>query len=756
VRRAIALLLLVLSFPLSATTISLVREGAAVAGGEVCRFAAGDPENPFKRWLASQDVLCVPAGGSISFPAGLWNVFARADGAISSAPLTIDGRAAPVALTLTLQPAASITPVLQAGRSAVVYVPRRGSALPAKANEAVTVPANEELWLIVVEKSAPVAIFPIPALEARAQRSIDAHGSGPSAILGWMRVSDADRAALAKVQGLAPPTVRASVGGPAYESDALPPLDVLHGAFVRVRGVPAGEAELRVGGRGWVANRTKASVASPISMAASPLIARPASTVMVHWSAIGDFPALDRSLGGCQPPKDPPAFIVTLSSCPTPRPNEEVDSTTCTPVREETFAPDMTFGAFTAEDVPPGTYRAEMRFGKLPPWSAVTHVAPLEQQDVRLTARYFEVYGSVTMGGEPLNEEVLIKFPGDGYGFAAAGSDYRGVVKLLIGADAQIKVTACDGAPDEVVLTDTFMRRSSRFDIDIPANELKVRITDTFTREALAGASVKFAAMSLRVPRRPVMNRNAISTLDDRGDAVAVFNSVPDREIQLTVSHAGYQKQNVPPFSVSKTDRKIVDIELVPLRGNRGRIHSPVPFDTGAVFWFSPAGDEIERAELSADGTFIYASPHESGETMAVVSLSHPLWVAKSPAVQRHQPLEMRFPNAPSRTFDVSIPGADRRDQRHIGVMVGGLRIPQPALRQHQFLRGQAQTIRGAGPILFRDIAETGPIEALLGPLTTAVASSVSGMDIFAFPPFDASPRKPLEAGANSIVFELQ
>jgi hypothetical protein len=141
---------------------------------------------------------------------------------------------------------------------------------------------------------------------------------------------------------------------------------------------------------------------------------------------------------------------------------------------------------------------------------------------------------------------------------------------------------------------------------------------------------------------------------------------------------------------------------------------------------------------------------------MVVVSLSHPLWVARSQAVERHQSLQLRYPDTRARTFEVSIPGADRRDNRHIGLNIGGVRVPQPPLRQHQFLRGQAQTIRGSGPIVFRDIAETGPIEVLLGPLTTEVSTAAGGMDLFALPPFDASPRKPLEPGANAIVFELK
>jgi hypothetical protein len=753
---ALTVLLATLSSPVSATTVSLMREGEPVSRGEICRFAAHDPENPFKRWLEAQEVTCVPAGAPIVFPPGAWNVFARTDGAISAASRLVAAGAAPETLTITVQPSAVVIPILADGRTAVVYAPRRVSGFPAgNSGQPVTVPANEELWLIVLEKAKPVALFPIAALEKGSERTVDARGAGPSALLGWLRVPEADRPVLARERGLSPPAIRATLGGPSYDSDPLPPLDLLNGAFVRVRALPAGQAELSVGGRGWVPDRTKATIDAALSIASSPLLVRAGGNVAVHWSAVGDLSALDQSLGACEPPRAPPAFVITLSACPTVPPGE-LDPSACAPVREENFPPQTTFGIMTAEELAPGTYRAEMRFGKLPPVSATTQVGPLDQKDLRLTGSYLELSGSVTYGDDPFDEDVTIAFPGGGYGFSRAGSgEYRAAVRSLMGIDAQIKVSACDGAPDVTVLTDRPARPFARFNIEVPANELEVRVTDTFTRESLQGAHVKFEVMSLRYPRRPVITRTVAATLNERGDAAAVFRSIPDRELRVTVSHAGYQKQNLEPFSVAKTESKAIDVRLIPLRGNRGRIHAAAPFDSGAVFWYSPRGDEIERAELAADGTFVYASPHEAGETMVVVSLSHPLWIGRSPAVERHQPLELRFPSVPMRTFEVSIPGADRRDQRHVGVVVGGLRIPQPVLRQHQFLRGQAQTIRGSGPIVFRDIAETGPIEALLGPLTTAVSSSVSGSDLFAFPPFDESPRKPLQPGAGSVVFEL-
>src|ERR1051325_1111624 len=82
VKRLALLLLLAVTLPAAAT--------------EICRFQALDAENPFQRWLGSQEVACVDAGSPLAFPAGTWNVFARADWGGSIDPMLGEGGGAPI------------------------------------------------------------------------------------------------------------------------------------------------------------------------------------------------------------------------------------------------------------------------------------------------------------------------------------------------------------------------------------------------------------------------------------------------------------------------------------------------------------------------------------------------------------------------------------------------------------------------------------------------------------------------------------
>jgi hypothetical protein len=738
-----------------ATTVSLLRDGVPVERGEVCRFAAGDRDNPFHRWLRSQDVTCTGTHAPISFPRGLWNVFGRVEGAaLSSAPVLVDGEAAPETLSLSLDPAAEVLPILPTGTRGVVYAPRRGSAFPiAEGSRRVTIPAGENLWLFTLEKSAPIAVVPIAPLEAASERTVDARTGGPSSVIGWLQMPEPDHAAQRTARGVPPPHVRAG----SKESDPLPPLESLHGAFVRVRDVSAGDTDLELGGRGWLPHRRRVRVSSAVSLAPDPLIARAAATVAVNWSTDDDLPALDRSIGSCQEAEKPPQFEISLAACaPPPTPAEPPDAASCAVIRQESFPPHTTFGVMTVEDVVPGFYRAEMRFGKLPPVSTIGSAPPLQQRSLRLFASYIELYGSVTRGGDPLDKDTLIEFPADGVGFATRDtSEYRAVLPRLIGIDAPIIVKTCDGSLRALVLADRPARRSARFDIDIPDNELTITVSDTFTQMPLKGSTVRYVVMSTRVPRRPVVTQVLTTSDDESEQSRLVIAHLPEREIRLTVSHPGYQKRDVEPFSMARSERKSIDVQLVPLRGTRGKIVSPRPFESGAIFWFSPAGTETEHAELAPDGTFVYAGSHDASETMTVVSQSHPLWISRAPAIDRRETFEVRFPDAASREFDVAVEGADRRDARFIGVAIGGLRVPQPALQHHQALRRLAATVRGPGPLRVRDIAETGPIDVILGPTAVEVSSRALAMDVFALPQFANAPHKPLAAGATAIVFTI-
>jgi hypothetical protein len=710
---------------------------------EICRFEARDGENPFLRWLASQEVTCVAAGAPVAFPPGLWNVFVRAHGAVSVTPLLVDGKSAPAIIEPALAPAATLAPLLAEGRTAVVYVPRRGSALPVYGAR-IAVPADEPLWLFVLDKSVPAAVIPIAPLPPGTERTVDARGSGTAAVVGWLQVPEPERTVLPTVTGVANPAIRAG----SRDADPLPSPSLLHGAFFRIPEVAAGNAELRVEGRGWIPDRRVVKVQPGITVAAAPLVVRAAGTLTVHWSTDQDLPALDRSFGACVDAEDAPGPIIAIARCPSPRPGRSNGEADCTAIREETV--DRFYGSITFDDVAPGLYRAELRYGKLPPTHAMASVVPLRVTDLRVIPYYVTFYGSVTRGSEPLGEDTRITFPG-GAGFAPAETgEYHAVSRPEpLPEDSQIAVAACDGSPRAVVITDQPMRPRTRFDIDIPANELTIHVTDTFTQEALPGATVKLEAMAVFHAAQVVFSTT--STADERGDVR--WTGVPVREVHLTVTHAGYEKRRLEPFTMPRNDQQTVDAQLVPLRGTRGKIVSDRPFDTAAVVWFSPAGSETERAELAADGTFVYTNQHTPDETMTVIAASHPLWVLRAPATQPRQSITLAYPNAPAVAFDVWLPAATSDATRYIGLTIGGLHVPQPVLADHQTMRRDPSLLRGRGPQHFRDILATAPIDVLLGPLADEVPTRTRKLDLFALPQYTPTPRQRLEPGTTDVVF---
>jgi hypothetical protein len=232
--------------------------------------------------------------------------------------------------------------------------------------------------------------------------------------------------------------------------------------------------------------------------------------------------------------------------------------------------------------------------------------------------------------------------------------------------------------------------------------------------------------------------------------------AVPVRELHLTVRHAGYEPRKVDPFTMPKSGKHTVDVQLVPLRGTRGKIESSRRFDSGFVIWYSPTGSETDRAELAADGTFVYTNWHTPDETMAVVSASHPLWVLRSPATERRQGISLRYPDAQAASFDVWLTGqVPRTATRYIGVIVGGVRIPHLVLAQHQNLRRNPTMLRGSGPQRIADLLATGPIEVMLGPLEEDVPSRMRALDFYVFPQFADLPRQRVEAAATDVVLSV-
>ncbi len=709
---------------------------------EICRFRAGDEVDPFRRWLSSQDVSCVAASGAAEVPSGLWNVFVR-NGRMVSSPLLVRGARTIDTTAFTTVPSATLNVQLPDAHTGVVYLTRRAIAFPVSAR--TQVPADQELWLFVLDKTRQItSIVPIPAIEAATERNVDARAGGiPPSLLGWIRVNEADQAALREASDVSSPQVRATFGGatvrgPGRDADPLPPPAILDGAFFLVRGVQAGDAELDIGGRGWLPHRTRAKVGSQvITTVKEPLLARPSASLIVSFSTGSEVVDLDRSLGSCDPSKEKAAaFEISLFTCAKPkREKDPIDPKSCGLVKQETFGPEIPYGSFAVDDVAPGLYRAETRFGNLPPVSAMVTAVALQQRPVRLHAAYTRLYGSLTLGGEPLERDATISFPGDGVGFGPKESDeYHAVLldQTEIETDTRLDVTTCDNSLRTFVLANERARPFSRFNIDIPDNSIRLNITDTFTQMTLRAATVRYQVMAKRRPGHPVVTRTF--TAEDAEHGRFVIKYVPEREIRLTVSHGGYAKYEVEPFTMSKGEHKVIDVQMMPLRGTRGRVHSPVPFEEGTITWHRPSG-RGETIDLAPDGTFAYESVHEAGEIMTVVSRSHPLWVFRMPAIGPKQSLDLRFPDAPVREFQVMMRNVDPRASTPIGIVIGDLVVPSGALWQHQRMRDDEAHIRGNRTITFRDILETGPIDVFAGEADSPRQRLAPGVTELAFPP---------------------
>jgi hypothetical protein len=234
-------------------------------------------------------------------------------------------------------------------------------------------------------------------------------------------------------------------------------------------------------------------------------------------------------------------------------------------------------------------------------------------------------------------------------------------------------------------------------------------------------------------------------------NGTAQMTSVPPRETQITITHPGYEKQDVEPFTMDKSGTKRIDVLLVPQKGSHGKVSSPKPFQRASIVWFSPGGTETERADVAEDGTFIFEKEHGAPERLSIVSASHPLVVMQSPAIDATKTVNMAFPDVPSRSFVITATSGSPRFGRYIGLVIGGIRVPQPVLEEHQFLRRDGTLMRGNGPLSFHDIGQAGPIDILIGPISEQVAPAVKAMDLFALPQFEKSPRQRLPEGAATL-----
>ena len=107
---------------------------------------------------------------------------------------------------------------------------------------------------------------------------------------------------------------------------------------------------------------------------------------------------------------------------------------------------------------------------------------------------------------------------------------------------------------------------------------------------------------------------------------------------------------------------------------------------------------------------------------------------------------------APQRDAEVVIYNMPARMVTLIGVAIGGLRVPQPALAQHLALRGVAPLVSGGGPLLIPALTESGPIDILRGP--SVLQRQLQFMEPLMLRAFAPVATQRLQQGSAAVVFD--
>jgi hypothetical protein len=96
----------------------------------------------------------------------------------------------------------------------------------------------------------------------------------------------------------------------------------------------------------------------------------------------------------------------------------------------------------------------------------------------------------------------------------------------------------------------------------------------------------------------------------------------------------------------------------------------------------------------------------------------------------------------------------ESRGSKYLGITIAGVLVPHGALRHHQTLRNEETFIRDRFTVVVHDIAETGPIDVLLGPLVNSIPNRGRSIDPFLLPQSADAVRQRLAPGVTQLVFE--
>ena len=674
---------------------------------------------------------------------------------------------------LRLEPAAFVTfSSLPEGAHGVVYVTDSVSAFPARSDGVAMVPAERDLLPLAARNGVPLAVGEPLRLVAGGRQAAVFGPNATHAVATWLSITPTDLEAIRTARRKQPPQVAAKNGGGSVK--AVNPIRgtiVLDRAMQFLR-VPAGASTIEVSGTPW--KRETLAVNAPPSgvlVTESPLRLIPTSSAIVKWVAHRDLPALiSNSKQPCKGPKEPEAApakpALSLLSCRGYQPVQALqllDRDQCTVVGSRDWPAPQRDGEVAFENLEAGRYVVEFTFAALPPIRQPLLLGRFDQADLSLNVDYTTLFGRVTVGGEKVPSPVRVSFEYPRAVYTNEDGDYTAVLYRPLGADRVILLRSCDGRVDGEQIVDRDVLPNSRYDIDLPANNITVEAVDADSNAPVPGARIRYGAFRTEeitsfyyylLASAPDDQGNIVALHTDANGRYVIRNLPPEKTLRVCLEHEDYEKACAELMKLTSTEEKTVRIAMKPKNGFGGRIAGANNVAAGQLYWYSGDGRETEKTSVKPDGTFRFNLRHEPGEAVVFVSVNLPLFAFPQPFLGERDPMNVTMPPAPSRSFAVSIGDDRRQESAVVTIDIGGLVVPYPPFAQHLAVHGSQLDLRNRGPLLVPDILQTGPISVILGPPLDQVTPAMHAIDLFRLPQFRALPRKPI-GGDGNVVFAV-
>ena len=707
----------------AAANIRVTRDGAPVADSEVCYFAAAGTETPFAQQFASNQVTC-----SATLPRGLWNVFARQGSHF------ISGR-----VELRLEPAATIEfRDIPSAANGAAYLTDTLSLFPLPRGESkLLVPASRSLLPMLVSNRSIVRIgSPIRIDEGTVGRAEFPPGRS---VVTWLSIAPADLIALHAARKPRLPEVIAGSSRPLNPVTGTINLD---NALQVFRGV-AGAIEVR--GSGWRPQKIRVEPGdAAVIVTAEPLRLIPAATLVVDWYGSPDLAALaGHRTTDCKPEPQKNGFRLSVLKCGRTE-LRHFDPEGCRQLGEQNLSPQEKSGRVRFDNLDEGANVIEVTYGDLSPIRRLVTLRKFDEELIRLAIEYTSLFGTVTVGGKSLGSpiEMRIDFDSEKRTVTNADGDYFAVMEKPLLKDRIIQFRSCDGTMDSAFIVDRDVAPNSRYDIDLPANELTVETVDAHSGGPVAGARVRYGAFRSDEMSSVYFYRVASSLTGDDG-RVVVKNISPDKTIHVCAEHADYEKACADTFTMTSTQTKTLRLSMELRGGFQGRVIAAQPIMGGDLYWFGNDGQQTEFVPIKPDGSFRFTREHRPDEVIVMVTTNLPLYIQRQPMLQSGDDLQIVIPAAATRSFAVSIETLAQTDAI-VTIAVGDLIVPYPAFAQHLALHGSMLDLRNRGPLLVPDILETAPLSVLLGPSPNEIGPDLRRIDLFRLPQYRGVPRKPV------------